>query len=195
MEFKTATPGQPAVGVVPMSLDTSGKAIPSSVPATYRCQVADVTPAALATDVFVLQGSATKTVKIKRIQITADATSPSVLDLYCFKRTAANTGGAVTAPAVLKNVTANPAPTALVSLYSVNPATVGAGILAAADHYALPAAASTGYPGVPWVEDFGGADKQALELDGISEFLAVGLNGQTIPAGTTLYIMVEWTEQ
>lgn len=196
MEFKTATQGQLAVGVVPMSLDATGLAKAATVPATYRVQIADVTPAALATDVLVLQGSASKTVKIKRIQITADATNPSVLDLYCFKRTAANTGGTLaTAPTILKNVTANPAPTAAVSLYSANPSALGAGILAAADHYALPAAATTGYPGVPWIEDFGGLDKQALELDGTSEFLAIGFNGQTIPAGTVVYVMVEWTEQ
>lgn len=165
------------------------------IPNTYSVCVADVAPAALATDVLVLTGSATKKVSINRVQITADATAASVIDFYVFKRSAANTGGTSTAPALVKHDSTNPAATAVATLYSANPSALGAGLLIRADHYALPAALTTGYPGTPWVEDFGIRKDQPIVLNGVAESIAISLNGQTIPAGMDMYITIEWTEE
>jgi len=164
--------------------------------ATYSVQVSDFTAvAATATDVLALVGSATKTIRVNRVQITADATAASVLDFYTFKRTTANTGGTATQPAICKLDSADPAPTAVANLYTVNPTALGTGVMLAADHYALPAAATTGYPGTPWVEEFGTRNNRQVVLRGVGESLAVGCNAEVIPAGINLYIRIEWTEE
>lgn len=163
--------------------------------ASYRAQMADVTVAATATDVATLCGSATKTVRLVRIQATADATATSVIDFYVFKRTVANTGGTSAVQAAAQMDSVDPAPTAVVRLYSANPSALGTGVLLTGDHYALPAAASTGYPGVPWIEDFGIRNNRAVVLRGVAQCIAFNLNGQTIPAGFGLYLGFEWTEE
>ena len=165
------------------------------VKASYRAQVSDFTPAATATDVITICGSATKTVRVVRIQASADATAASVIDFYVFKRTAVNTGGTAAAVTIAKMDSKDAAPTAVVSKYSVNPTGLGTGILFTGDHYALPAASTTGYPGTPWIEDFGIRNNKAAVLRGVTECLAFGFDGQTIPAGFGLYLGFEWTEE
>lgn len=162
--------------------------------ATYSVQVSAVTPAALATDILSLVGSATKTVRINRVQITADATAAAVLDFYVFKRTVADTGGTATQPAICKLDSADPAPTAVANLYSANPV-VGAGVLLASDHYALPAAGTPTYPATLWVADFGTRNDKQIVLRGVGESLGVGCNGGTIPAGTSVHARIEFTEE
>lgn len=162
---------------------------------TYRAQVADLVPAATATDVITLCGSATKTVYVTYIQATADATSASVIDFYVYLRTAANTGGTSTAVTPTKYDQLNASPTATIVKYSANPSALGAGTLVSGDHYALPAAASTGYPGVPWVEEFGKRNTQPIILRGVAQCLSFSLDGQAIPAGFGLYFGIEWLEK
>lgn len=163
--------------------------------ASYSASSPDITPAATATDIFTITGSSTKTIKINRIQITADATSASVLDFYVYFRTAANTGGTTAAITSSSRDSTNAAATATVVKYTANATGLGAGTLIASDHYALPAAASTGYPGTPWFEDFGVRNDQPIVLRGTAQSLAINLNGQTIPAGTNVYVTVFWTEE
>jgi len=173
----------------PMQVNTEG------VRATYSYVAADYAPAAGATDVVVLTGSSSKVIRINRIQITADSTAPSVIDLYVFKRSAANTGGTSTNPYAVKHDSANTTASGVVTLYSANPSALGAGWLIRADHYALPAASSTGYPGAPWFEDFGVRNDQPIILRNANESIAISLNGQTLPAGLNLYITISWTEE
>jgi len=163
--------------------------------ASYRVQIADETVAATATDVATLCGSATKTVRVMRIQTTADATAASVIDFYVYKRTALDTGGTSAVVAAAQMDSTDPAPTAVVAKYSANPSALGTGVLFTGDHYALPAAATTGYPGMPWIEDFGIRNNRALVLRGVNECAAFNLNGQTIPSGFGMYLGIEWTEE
>jgi len=166
-----------------------------STVATYHAVIADATPAATATDVMTLCGSATKTIKLTRVQATADATAAGVIDFYTFIRTAANTGGTSAAVTPASHDSNNAAATAVVLKYTANPSALGAGNMFAADHYALPAAASTGYPGTPWLEDMGIRNTQPVVLRGTANCFAFNLNGQTIPAGMNLYVTIEWTEE
>lgn len=161
---------------------------------SYSYQAADVSPAATATDLVCLVGSATKIVRVNRVQITADATNSTVLDFYMFKRTAANTGGTATQPAITKLDSSDRAATAVINLYSANPSALGAGTILAGDHYHIPAANGSSYSSPPWVEDFGNRNAKPLMLRSASESLCVGLNGQTIPAGASVYVRMEWTE-
>ena len=165
------------------------------VKASYRVQIADGAVAATATDVVTLCGSATKTVRVQRIQVTADATAASVINLYVYKRTVVNTGGTSAAVTASQMDSSDPAPTSVVLKYSANPSALGTGVLFTGDHYALPAAATTGYPGTPWIEDFGIRNNRALVLRGVNQCVAFSLNGQTIPVGFGYYLGIEWTEE
>lgn len=166
----------------------------SSVP-TYSYQLSDYTPAATATDVMCVVGSATKTIRITRVQASADATGAAVVDLYVFKRTTANTGGTATQPAITKLDSNNAAPTAVVNLYSANPSALGTGTLLVGDHYEIPAATGNSYASPPWIEDFSNRGIQPVVIRGTAESACFSLNGATLPAGLSVYFRMEWTEQ
>lgn len=86
---------------------------------------------------------------------------------------------------------------ATASLYSANATTLGYGQLIRGTHYATPATALTGYPGSPWIVDFGLRNEQQIVLRGENEALAISLNGgwTGTPAGLNAYITVTWTEE
>lgn len=162
---------------------------------TYRCQIIDFLPVATATDILVLNGAAGKKIRINKIQITMDAGAASVLDIYVYRRAALDTNGTSTTPAILSCSSQNVAPSGVVKLYSSNPTINDAGVLAAGDHYMIPANNGAGiFNSPPWVETFG-SNGQCVELNSATECLALSLNGQALPAGLSMYIMVEWTEQ
>jgi len=163
---------------------------------TYRVNAADITTfAANATDVLTVSNpvGSNKTLRITRVQITGDANAAGTIDFYTYKRTALNTGGTSTAPAIVQYDTKDPVPTGISALYTANP-TLGAGVIAAADLYVLPAAATTGYPMAPWIEDFGTRNTRSMILQP-GECFSFGLNGQAIPAGLKLYAGIEWYEK
>jgi len=166
-----------------------------NVLASYSYQAADVTPAATATDVMCLVDSATKTIKLVRVQASADATGAAVIDLYVYKRTAANTGGTATQPALTKLDSADAAATGVINLYSANPSALGAGTLLVGDHYEIPAVTGNTYASPPWIEDFGNHNAKALILHGTSEQACFSLGGATLPAGLNVYMRFEWTEE
>lgn len=163
--------------------------------ATYRVTLADFAPAATATDILTISGSATKIIKITHIQVTADATGAEHIDLYLYKRTAANTGGTIVNPPVVKYDSLSDAQTAIVNSYTANPSALGAGILIAGDHYQVPAATGNSFFAPPWKEDFGIRNNQPIILRGASELFTFNFAGHVVPAGLNFYISVEWTEE
>ena len=94
--------------------------------ASYGAAVVGLANAA-AGDIYCITGSATKTVRIKGIRVSAVATAAIVGDVSVVLRSAANTGGTSSAPTVVKHDQNNPAATATVAAYTVSP-TPGAAI-------------------------------------------------------------------
>lgn len=168
---------------------------PESTKATYHAVIADITPVATATDLLVISGSATKTIRVVKVQASANATGAGTLDFYVFKRTAANTGGTTAAVTPAQHDSADPAPTATVVRYTANATGLGAGTLVTADHYVMPPLLTPGFHSVPWMEVFGNKNDKGIVLRGTAQSLAFSLNGQTIPSGTSLYVVIEWTEE
>lgn len=167
-----------------------------NIVSTYRASIADLSPAASATDVTTLCGSATKTVKVRYIQASADTTAPASMDFYVYLRTASDVGG-TSAPVAAASLdpTNNPTSTAAVRSYTANPSSLGTGILIVGDHYAAPAATSTGYPITQWMETFGTRGTQPIILRGVNQCAAFGFNGNAIPAGASVYVNWEFTEE
>lgn len=177
--------------------DYMGEPLPirkPAAPVTYSAAATNFAPAASATDVFTITGSATKTVRIKRITFTMVQTTAAARDVQLIKRSTANSGGTSVARTAVPNDSSSPAGTATVLSYTANPTlgtTVGAirarkvfvstitGNNSNCDEFAI---------------DFGDDQRQAPVLRGTGEVLAINLNGVT-SAGNLACANVEWTEE
>ncbi len=162
--------------------------------ATYSVVIPDAVPPATATDFITLVGSASKTIRITRIEIEGDATAAALADIYVYKRTAADTGGTATQPAITYHDSTDAAPTAVANLYSVLPTGLGAGTLARAGRLYLPAAGTPTGANIK-LFDFSVRNEKALVLRGVAQSMAINWGGAAVPAGTSLYITISFTEE
>lgn len=181
----------------PLTVDGTISAI--SVPvdgtkASYSATVSALTAVALATDVFTLTGSATKTIRVTRIEITGSTTAGSGIsvNLSILKRTTANTGGTTSNLVELAHDSNSAAATATAVAYTVNPTLLGT---SAGTYRAVRASFGTaGLTAAPYIWQFGDRPSQSIVLRGTSEILAINLGTITITGGI-LAISVEWTEE
>ena len=161
---------------------------------TFRYTAVDITPVATATDVLVLKGSATKVIRVTRVAILGSATAASIYDLYLTKRTTANTGGTSTAPTPSKSDSLDADATATLALYTANPSALGTGVILEANKVYLPNNATPAGAGTERQFMFGNRNDKAPVLRGVAESIAFNFAGAAVPAGTSLYMLIEWTE-
>jgi hypothetical protein len=157
--------------------------------ASYRAAFV-VAPAATATDIFQLIGSASKTVEITKILVSGTQTTGGMVDLYAIKRSTANTGGTSSATTNVPMNSGDAAATAVGAIYTANPTTgtpVGNIFIES-----LPLAAVTGTTNNILEIAFGERAKP-VQLVGVAQALALNLNGVTV-AGGSIKVTVEWTE-
>lgn len=159
--------------------------------ATYSAASLGLTPAATATDFFQIVGSASKTVRVTRVQISGLATAAATNDIQLVKRTAANTGGTSASVSIAQHDSNSAAPSATVNSYSANPSALGAGVAIRGEKLNLGAAGAAGV--IVW--DFTTRNSQGLVLRGVAQSLNLNWNGAAVPSGTLLDIDVEWTEE
>lgn len=165
--------------------------VASSDPA-YSCFIA-VSTAASATDVITIQGSASKIVRIKKIRLQAVHSANVGVQAMFIKRSAADTGGTSSSATIAPRDSADAAATAVVKSYTVNPSGLGAAVGTVDGAFLSANTAAT--PTIPSdrVETrYGENGSRDLVLRGTSEFLAINLNAATV---TTVYAMIEWTEE
>lgn len=161
--------------------------------ATYSA-AATVVPAAAATDIFTITGSATKLVRVTRIQISGQATAAVLVALALAKRSAANTGGTSTAPGLVPHDSADAAASATVLNYSVNPASLGT-LIDNVRKQTIPLMTPTPtFTAAPIVWDFTTRNGKGILLRGIAQVLAINFLGQT-SSGNVLSVDIEWTEE
>ena len=153
-----------------------------------------LTIAAAPTDVFILNGSNTKTVRIINIQYSMTATTAVLVPVQLIKRSTANgasasSGSASTTPHDSNNAAA----TATNVFYAANPSTLGAqvGSIIRDASYLATTATTNQQQVLSW--SFGQDGGQPIVLRGTAEGLAINLNGVTI-AGGKINITVTWTE-
>jgi len=161
--------------------------------ATYSVGVIGLAPAASATDIFTITGSATKTIRITRIQVSGTATAAGAYSLVVLRRSTANTGGTSTAPTISSHDTADPNATATVNAYTANPTTgtlVG-NMQVKKITVTTPAGSISNSPNEIWFEMRG---ERATVLRGIAQVLSINLNTTTM-AGGSLDIDITWTEE
>lgn len=158
---------------------------PDYVPARYNTW-ASVTPAAGATDLFVIAGS-TQPVVVRRVRIYASQTSAAPYVFYLVKRTAFDIGGTPAFPTAIatdSNMTGTP--TTLIT-YSTNPSGLGA----SPGNFMM---RSTTIPAGALAEvlDFDFGDRPIV-LRG-TQLLAVFGGGVSFGAGITLLVQCTWDE-
>ena len=180
-QFQTDSTGSQAV-------NTEGRK------ATYRVGVVGFTPIASATaPTFSITGSASKTVRITKIRISATAATGAITNMSMYRFSALSGGTAASQAAnIAKLDTNNGASSAVPNTWSVAATTAtSAGILAAERYEVVTAAVSVNPGYVEW--DFGDKNGQSLVLRGTSDFVGVLFSA----VGTTPVAdcWVEWSEE
>lgn len=150
---------------------------------TYNYAVLGFTPVATPTDVLVIQGSASRTIRVRLIQLTGVATAAGNMPVQLIRRSAANSGAAaLTALNAFRTDTSYGAATAVVSTVgTANFTTLGAaaGGPGWAGRVSLAAAGSgVGISPLSWPFDV-----NAAVLRGASDFLCLNMNGAGLPGG------------
>ena len=154
--------------------------------AAYDYAILAFAPVATPTDVVEIQGSATKTLRIRRIRVGGVATAAGNMPVQLIRRSAADSGGGMlrTAITAFKRDTGDAAATAVVSsIGTANPGALGTqvGGIAGAGRAQL-AASGSGVAANALEWKFGDGPK-ALILRGTSDFLYLNFNGAALPAG------------
>jgi hypothetical protein len=141
---------------------------------------------------FVLQGSATKTIRLLRCHVSGTASAGITLDITLAKWSAAPSGGTLgTAPTIAPHDSTNAAATAVASTYTVGP-TAGTlvGVMRTTKLYCNVPTAING-PDIEW--EFGVRPGQAGVLRGTTQYFAILTN--VIPgAGGSFDVYMEFTE-
>jgi hypothetical protein len=184
-------------GAATSANQTNGSQITQSIPldgnkATYSTGVNALAVATGTTDIFTITGSATKTIRLLQVGVSATQTASANSELTLLRRSTANSGGTFTSPVITPHDTNNAAATATVRAYTAVP-TIGtfAGNIRTAKNFAnAPAVGASTV--TTWT--FGNRPGQAVVLRGTSQVIAVSLdisNG----AGGSFDVYMEWTEE
>lgn len=160
---------------------------------TYSAAATAVIPAANTTDMFTITGSASKTVKIKRIVVTGTSNSDIDIELRLIKRSTANTGGASAVLTAVPHDSLNAAATAIVRSYTANPVLgTQVGVMVSLKSQIGDNNGPSASIGLPLIEST--AQKQDITLHGVNEVLAVNLNGAAKQTNQIMSFCIEWSE-
>ena len=167
----------------------------SPVKQTYMGTVIPFTPPATPTDMIVVTGSATRTIRILRIELSATQSTSANQNFYLIKRSTANTGGTTITVTPVAMDSTNSAVTATMVRYSANP-TLGTaiGTLSIVPLYPNSSLAGNAQVMSPlYVWNFDVNAGQAPVLRGINEQLAINFNGAALPVGLLIGCTITWT--
>lgn len=162
----------------------------------YTVGIVDLVIAANPTDVLVISGSATKTVRIIGILFDlGNLTSNNQVTLRVVKRSSANTGGTSTLHNGVSCDSTSPAATATVRAYTANP-TVGAQVGIAVSQSISNTDKTNPAAGFPvQLFSFGMIHGKACVLRGVNESVAINFNGVAIANNSTANATVVWQEE
>lgn len=160
---------------------------------TYSAGFSGSVAALLATDVFTILGSATKTIRVTCIKMSATTTAGSGLsiNLTLVKRSTADSGGTSTTATIVPHDSASAAGTAVIRNYTVNP-TLGTAVGIVRSERLTTGTTGTSSGIIDW--EFGTRPGQALVLRGTSEQLCMNFGTVTI-TGSVIAFCIEWTEE
>jgi hypothetical protein len=162
---------------------------------TYSAASSTFTPGVTPTDIFAITGSATANVYVLKMGISLTSTAAGTYTFYLAKRSTANATGTHAAPAIVPFDSNNPAATATVLQYTVNPGTLGTLVGYAWSGWVNSPIITTASIGQSVLEiNFEDMFGQPLSLLSTSEVLAWNFQGAALPGGLSVNAYVVWTE-
>lgn len=182
--------------------DAAGRPLAFQSKATFYA-ANTFTPPATPTDMVTIFGSASKTIRVIALWLFTTNTAAGSQQFFIIKRSSANSGGTFVAGTAVQADSTDPAATATVGHYTVNPAGLGIsdgniGIWRVASTVAVPAS----FAGVREItgQDFLAAGQNSMldkpiVLNGVAQGLCVNFNGAALVAGQTHTYHVVWTEE
>ncbi len=199
--------GNNAAQSVPAFADLAGNLSPAqsldSGQQFYRASANFIPTATAGVVLFTVQGSATKTVRIRRITIGGVSTADSNSVFSITRSSALGAGGTTVTPTVGKLDVNSAAATAVVSHYTTTlkaaGTLVGGPLTTQLIHTGTVVTPPTGFPlaGYPQVmfPEGGAPIGQAIVLRGTADFIEVSnVTPANLAAGTVLTYAVEWIE-
>lgn len=188
-----AIPMAPGTGLTTPALNVST----DGAKATYQYSTSAFAMQATPTAFVVIQGSATKTIRIKRIRVAGVATAQGNMKIQLARWSTAGTLGSavLTALTAVKHDTSDAAATAVVSTVgTANYTTEGTGSATPmlCDRLFMGVVAT----GVVGANEFAFATRsdKALVLRGTADIITISGNGSAIPSGGVVDIQIELEE-
>jgi hypothetical protein len=171
----------------------------SSLTNAYAAAGLALSMVATPTDVILIQGSATFTVRIKKIILQGVATAAGNMPIQLIRRsTPYTTSGSAVLTAVLgasnngKLDSGDPVATAVIdTIGTANFTSVGTAVATLGAGRLQLSASGSGVAITPLTFD---RTDNAIALRGTSDYLAINMNGAAIPAGGVLDYYIEWEE-
>lgn len=148
---------------------------------TYMIGFTGLVPAAAATDILVVSGSANKIIKIIEIELQGTSSAAITIDVRVLKRSTLNTAGTSTTLTPVPTNSNSPAASAVVKTYTANP-TQGTlvGVLAT-QKYGVQL--NTNVPSV-FEQEYNYSQAERITLNNANESVCINFNGATITAGS-----------
>lgn len=162
----------------------------------YGYAIADIVPVATPTDFIIIQGSATKTIKVQSIVASLESTASGSMAVKLIRRSTANaTAATLNAIAGAAHDPLDPAATATVGYVSVANFTTLGTLVGTIGAKNLNSNFQTGgliQSTVEWsLEQLG---IKPIILRGVNDFLCINLNGDAVPTGGKLYFEIHLEE-
>lgn len=163
---------------------------------TYTGTNVIYTPPATPTDMVILCGSGTKTIRVLKATINCLQTTAGTNTFFLLFRTAANTAGTLISDTMVAHDQNNAAATATLKHYTVNPTSVGAGTanVLRSPRIMCPAAA-TAVDYKPYEINFDEPDTEPVTLRGTAQCLAWNFAGVALPAGLAISMSFTTSEE
>lgn len=161
---------------------------------TYSAGRNNNTPAANTTDFLIIPGSSTKTVKLRKLVISFQATAAQGARGFLYKCSAAGSGGTTANLTSVPHDSTNAAATVTPFVYTANPAGICTQVGAIAQPLITWTAANAAQE--KFVYDAAILNTQPVILRGAAEQIAFNLNGAAVPAGGVVQVeQITWTEE
>lgn len=188
---------------LPVHTDESGAITPvhslDGGISTYRAGKLTATPVATPTAWVRIKGSATKTVRIRKIAVSGIATAAGNTEIIIDKNSTTGTDNASTVWTALTKAPLDSefdASGATVEvLTGANQDALGTSVGVLAAGRLCVSADGSGVYVAPYVVEFGTGGQSACVLRGTTQNVTIGFNGDAVPSGGKYDVYVEWTEE
>lgn len=171
-----------------------------SVVPTYHAVGVAIAVGTAPTDVSCITGSATKTIRLKKVRLSGTAGTAINIGVYLTKHIVANTGGTAATGTALPTAypmdSTNPTASATLQAWTVNPtiADTASTVINSATLFLPVTSTASGQSPLTFDWGSGGIALQGPVLRGIAQQVCVNLNGVTAPSSGLLNVQWVWTE-